>query len=61
MQRPSTTIGRPRIVEQVVTLVNRKLPVPRLDKTMRAILQLNDPTVAPIIRKPSAVDADALF
>lgn len=61
MQRPTTTIGKPGLVEQVVTLVNRKLPTPRLAHTMRSMLHLDDPTVAPIIRKPTATDAEAVF
>ncbi len=61
MSRPTNTTGKPGIVEHVVTLVNRKLPKPRVPATMRALMKLNDPTVVPIIRKPTAVDAEAVF
>ena len=61
LQHPKNTTGRPGVVEQAITMVNRKLPKPRLPKTLRAVLELNDPTTAPIIRKPSAVDAEAVF
>ncbi len=61
LQHPKNTTGRPGVVEQTITMVNRRLPSPRLPKTMRAVLGLNDPTTAPIIRKPSAVDGEAVF
>ncbi len=61
MTRPTHTIGRPGVVEQTITLVNRKLPKPRMPKTMRAVLGLTDPAFAPIIRKPTAKDAPAVF
>ena len=61
LQHPKNTTGRPGAVEQAIALVNRKLPKPRMPKTMRALLELNDATSAPIIRKPSAVDAEAVF
>ena len=40
LSHPTHTIGRPGIVEQTVTLVNRKLPSPRMKQTMRAVLVL---------------------
>ena len=61
LQRPTATIGKPNLFEQTVTLVNRKLPVPRLEKTLRSLLSINDPTVAPIIRHPSATESEAVF
>lgn len=61
LQHPVSTIGKPGLIEQTVTLVNRKLPVPRLPKTLRTLLSINDPTVAPIIRHPRATDAEAVF
>ena len=61
MTRPTHTIGRPGVVEQTITLVNRKLTKPRMPKTMRAVLGLTDPAFAPIIRKPTAKDAPAVF
>lgn len=61
LSRPTHTIGRPGLIEQTVTLVNRKLPSPRMKQTMRAVLGLTDSAVAPIIRKPSAKEAPAVF
>lgn len=61
LSHPTHTIGRPGIVEQTVTLVNRKLPSPRMKQTMRAVLGITDSAVAPIIRKPQAKDAEAVF
>lgn len=61
LAKPTHTIGRPGVVEQTITMVNRKLPKPRMKQTMRSVLDLTDPTFAPIIRKPSAKDAPAVF
>ncbi len=61
LKNPSSTIGKPGVIEQTVALVNRKLPAPRLPKTLRALLNINDPTVAPIIRHPKAIDSAAVF
>lgn len=61
LSHPTHTIGRPGLIEQTVTLVNRKLPLPRMKQTMRSVLGLTDSAVAPIIRKPSAKDAPAVF
>lgn len=61
LAKPTHTIGRPSVVEQTITMVNRKLPKPRMKQTMRSVLDLTDPTFAPIIRKPSAKDAPAVF
>lgn len=59
--KPSNTTGHPSLGCQVVTLVNRKLPAPRVHETLRDTLKLTDPTVVPIIRKPEATDAEAVF
>ena len=61
LARPFNTTGQPSLREQVVTLVNRKLPEPRLHRTLRSILKLNDPTTVPIIRRPDAKEAEAVF
>ncbi len=61
LSHPTHTIGRPGLIEQTVTLVNRKLPAPRMKQTMRSVLNLTDSAVAPIIRKPEAKDAQAVF
>ena len=61
LEHPSSTTGRPNLAEEVIALCNRKLPKPRLSKTLRDMLGLEDPTVAPIIRLPQSVDAEAVF
>lgn len=61
LARPSNTTGQPALKETVITLVNRKMPEPRLHRTLRSILKLNDPTTVPIIRRPDAKDAEAVF
>lgn len=54
MKRPPNTTGKPKIREQIITLVNRRLPEPRMHKTLRSLLKLTDPTTVPIIRKKNA-------
>ena len=61
LKRPPNTTGKQPFVEQVITLVNRKLPKPRLTKTMRATLGLTDTTRVPIVRKPDATNAEAVL
>ncbi|MDO5531624.1 DUF3683 domain-containing protein [Sutterella sp.] len=61
LKRPTNTTGKPKFTEQVITLVNRKLPEPRVKKTLRAMLELNDQTVVPIIRKADATENEAVF
>jgi FAD/FMN-containing dehydrogenase len=67
LAHPPATLGRPRLAAQVVHFVNRPMPgnLPRL--TSRALLDLEDPTVVPILRDPVKVGAlneaerDAVF
>jgi len=61
LKRPPNTTGKQALTEQVITLVNRKLPKPRLAQTMRSVLALKDTSCVPIIRKPSARNAEAVF
>ncbi|MBO5658358.1 MAG: DUF3683 domain-containing protein [Duodenibacillus sp.] len=61
LMRPANTTGYPGIKEQVITMVNRKLPTPRMRTTLRDLLKLEDPTVVPIIRRKDATDAEAVF
>lgn len=61
MKRPPNTTGKPKIREQIITLVNRRLPEPRMHKTLRSLLKLTDPTTVPIIRKKECRDAEAVF
>ena len=58
IQPPTTTGGRP-VVEQVVHFVNRKLPKKLPSKTMRALLNVEDNKIIPILRDPQKVTEDS--
>lgn len=61
LKRPPNTTGKQPFVEQVITLVNRKLPKPRMSQTLRSALGLTDTTSVPIIRKPEATHSEAVL
>lgn len=61
LKRPPNTTGKQPFVEQVITLVNRKLPKPRMTQTLRTAFGLTDSTRVPIIRKPDALDNEAVL
>ena len=60
---PPATVGRAPLKEQVIHFVNKKLPGGLPKKTARALLDIEDNTVVPIIRDPKAttVDSEAVF
>jgi Fe-S oxidoreductase len=61
--RPPATLGKPRLTEQVIHFVNKKMPGSLPKKTARALLDIEDARYVPIIRDPqaTAVDAEAVF
>ncbi len=60
---PPATTGRPAVVEQVIHFVNKKMPGNLPKKTARALLDIEDDKVVPIIRNPktTSVDSEAVF
>jgi FAD/FMN-containing dehydrogenase/Fe-S oxidoreductase len=62
-QNPPATLGRPKLVAQVIHLVNKPMPGGLPKKTSRALLGLEDPSMVPILRNPAKLsdDADAVF
>ena len=60
---PATTGGRPALVAQVVHFINKPMPGNLPKKTARALLDVEDARVVPIIRDPRKVteDSDAVF
>ena len=62
-QNPPATLGRPKLVAQVIHLVNKPMPGGLPKKTSRALLGLEDASMVPILRNPAklADDADAVF
>ena len=61
LREPPNTTGYPTVQEQVVHLVNRKLPAPRVHAPLRTLLSLNDPAKIPLIRKPGTDESETVF
>ena len=62
-RRPPETVGKPPIARQVIHFINKPMPGGLPKKTARALLDLEDPAMVPIIRDPAKVneDSDAVF
>ncbi len=61
--RPPATTGSPSLKAQVIHLINKPMPGGLPKRTSRALLDIEDDTVVPIIRDPARVndDSDAVF
>ncbi len=61
--RPPSTTGRPTLRAQVVHFVNKPMPGNLPKRTARALLDIEDAKIVPIIRDPARVneDSDAVF
>ena len=62
-RHPPATVGAAPIREQIIHFVNKKLPGGLPTKTARALLDIEDRAVVPVIRNPQAttVDSEAVF
>jgi FAD/FMN-containing dehydrogenase/Fe-S oxidoreductase len=60
---PPSTTGRTPVKAQVIHFVNKPMPKGVPTRTARALLDVEDPTIIPIIRDPAKVndDSDAVF
>jgi Fe-S oxidoreductase len=60
---PATTGGRPKVTEQVIHFVNKKMPGNLPKKTARALLDIEDARYVPIIRDPKRTtsETEAVF
>lgn len=60
---PPSTVGKAPIKEQVIHFINKKMPGNLPKKTARALLDIEDDTVVPIIRDPQTTtgDTEAVF
>jgi FAD/FMN-containing dehydrogenase/Fe-S oxidoreductase len=60
---PATTGGRPKVAEQVIHFVNKKMPGNLPKKTARALLDIEDARFVPIIRdsKRTTSETEAVF
>ena len=61
--RPPASVGQRPLRTQVVHFVNKPMPGRLPKKTARALLDIEDPKVVPIVRDPARVteDSDAVF
>jgi FAD/FMN-containing dehydrogenase/Fe-S oxidoreductase len=55
---PPPTTGKPPVREQVIHFINKKMPGNLPKKTARALLEIEDDKIIPIIRNPKATNAD---
>ncbi len=62
-RRPPATVGAPALKAQVIHFVNKPMPGGLPKRTSRALLDIEDDAVVPIIRNPdrAAEDGDAVF
>ncbi|MDN0075727.1 FAD/FMN-binding oxidoreductase [Crenobacter sp. SG2303] len=59
---PPSTLGKPPVKQQVIHFVNKSLPGGLPKKTARALLDVEDASIVPVIRNPKlADDAEAVF
>ena len=63
IKAPPATIGKPAIKAQVIHFINKPMPGGLPKKTARALLDIEDNTIVPIIRDPvkANVEAEAVF
>ena len=62
-RHPPATVGRPPLKAQVIHFINKPLPSGVPKRTARALLDIEDETVVPVIRDPHKVseESDAVF
>jgi FAD/FMN-containing dehydrogenase/Fe-S oxidoreductase len=58
-KRPPATTGQPKIKEQVIHFVNKRMPGGLPKRTARALLDIEDRNYVPIIRDPARVSSDS--
>jgi len=56
---PPATVGRAPVREQVIHFINKKMPGNLPKKTARALLDIEDNKIVPIIRDPQTTTADS--
>ncbi|NJD08859.1 MAG: DUF3683 domain-containing protein [Methylococcaceae bacterium] len=57
-RQPPATLGKPKVTEQVIHFVNKKMPGKLPTRTARALLDIEDGHVVPVIRDPQKTRAD---
>ena len=63
VNHPPATLGKPSIKAQVIHIINKPMPGGLPKKTSRALLDIEDNRMVPVIRDPKKVDeeSDAVF
>jgi Fe-S oxidoreductase len=63
VKRPPATLGKPSVKAQVIHFINKPMPGGLPKKTSRALLDIEDNRIVPVIRDPRKVneDSDAVF
>ena len=63
MAHPASSVGRPKVRAQVIHFLNKPMPGNLPKKTSRALLDIEDDTVVPVIRDKAKVgeETDAVF
>jgi Fe-S oxidoreductase len=63
VKNPPATVGKPPLKAQVIHFINKPMPGGLPKRTARALLDVEDPAVVPIIRDPQKVteESDAVF
>ncbi len=62
-RQPEATLGSPSLKTQVIHFINRPMPGKLPKRTSRALLDIEDAAIVPVIRDPQKVneDSDAVF
>lgn len=62
-EKPKSTLGRAPVKEQVIHFINKKMPGNLPKKTARALLDIEDNKIVPIIRHPlnTSAESEAVF
>ncbi|HVY08349.1 MAG TPA: DUF3683 domain-containing protein [Burkholderiales bacterium] len=63
VKHPPATLGKPPVKAQVIHFINKPMPGGLPKKTSRALLDIEDNSIVPVIRDPKKVneDSDAVF
>ena len=63
VKHPPATLGRPDIKAQIIHFINKPMPGKLPKRTSRALLDIEDDTVIPVIRNPQKTtdESDAVF
>ncbi len=62
-RHPPETVGKPKLAAQVIHFINKPMPGGLPKKTARALLDIEDPSMVPIIRDPAKIteESEAVF